>query len=449
METSGTTPLSEIEVSSENGVHEQVTTSVDEVVPEDRIEELDEQIESMEFNENEDADDSLVAKIAEVPTQLDEINAQTNNEVEIKQLDASKNPRVMKNVSKPKNGKPELTVAKKSKELKDAVPPSGKSNGKTKPAVPHKSKSKSFNDEHSADSKPKLTAVTDNGNCVEQSGKSDVRTTRIVKSSEGSIGHTKLKPLQNKPQNNLEEETQQSISPTDDGKPRRVGALPQYNFSFKCDERAERRREFYTKLEEKIHAKEQEKSSLQAKTKEDQEAELRRLRKNLAFKATPMPSFYQEPPPPKVALKKIPTTRAKSPKLGRKKSSPARDSDEGSDHGARPVRLSLDVKVAHSTPGRVKKPVRKSLPKLPSEKTNLSTESRKAPSRRTTSTKEPSDSPQQNSHTEQTEASQDNNIHEIQQETVVNPDQNLSVANDEAVEQEQEKTRLVHQPIAV
>ncbi|KAG5389830.1 hypothetical protein IGI04_031371 [Brassica rapa subsp. trilocularis] len=309
--------------------------------------------------QNENSGDSSTLDAIEHSKEVAAEGTQVENVDEPKCIKGQKAQRKLKN-EKISGGKsaPSSVHIKKKKERNGADAKVAASNGSVAPGA-HTTKSL------------KSTPLNGREAQVTEHGKQEAA---LAESTAGD--KVKAKAQKKQVHETSEDDTQSSSnSPqAEDGKPRKVGALPNYGFSFKCDQRAEKRREFYVKLEEKTHAKEEEINSMQAKSKETQEAELRKLRKSLNFKATPMPSFYQEPQPPKTELKKIPPTRPKSPKLGRKKT----DSEET--QTPRLGRLSLDEKASKDnsaskgivpTVDHKKQPLRKSLPRLPSQKTAL------------------------------------------------------------------------------
>lgn len=163
-----------------------------------------------------------------------------------------------------------------------------------------------------------LGSESDNGTGNKTFNTSTVQSTGTRQNQ--SISPLQRKPLQPTNKKHPDEEDSCSISSSVVASVRKARTTVASAPTFRSSERAARRKEFFSKLEEKHQALEAEKTQWEERTKEETEAAIKQLRKSLLFKANPMPSFYHEGPPPKVELKKPPPTRAKSPKLGRRKS---------------------------------------------------------------------------------------------------------------------------------
>ncbi|KAK4345156.1 hypothetical protein RND71_035332 [Anisodus tanguticus] len=375
---------------------------------------------------------------------------------EAKESGESKNSKQPKAPGKAK--KAASIGVKKTKDGKDASAGSAVSNGslasqqRTKQTSSLGAKSKSFNDRKTADNKLKPAVSRVNVSHAKQSGQPDA--TSPSPSADGLKEKTNLKSLKKIAPNKADGNAESPVCPAADAKLRKVGALPTYNMSFKCDERAEKRREFYSKLEEKINAKEVEKNNLQAKSKAwFLYTTLVRL---CILDVSGFHDWFDLFNASKflipVALA-IPTTRAKSPKLGRRKSSPTKEVNDTAMHTSR---LSLNENASQTlakglSPDNVKKPTRKSLPKLPSQKINLSSNTKKPSSVKTSICKETNDATANNMSKAPSQPNNDlEQTNEI--ETYVQEHEAISVvetSQTKTVVEAQSEANVVQQPIPV
>ncbi|CAI9096653.1 OLC1v1032849C1 [Oldenlandia corymbosa var. corymbosa] len=287
----------------ENGVHEEHSVAQEQVATEKVgmprcVPEMDELVSNFSYGlkvrviEDVDSSDEVLAEGASA---ADSSQEHGGEELELKSEKHQKGP-AKNNIGKPSHSKnASVTSIRKSKDSASNGMHASESNHKQPLA---KSKSKSVNDRQGV-------PTSTNPSHSKQRRHPEMKSSSTTDAQSENLKE-KSKPKVLKTSESDRADGTQPLSPTEEAaKPRKPGTLPNYGFSFKCNERAEKRREFYSKLEEKIHAKEVEQTNLQAKTKETQEAEIKKLRKSLMFKATPMPSFYQEPPPPKAELKKV------------------------------------------------------------------------------------------------------------------------------------------------
>uniref|UniRef100_A0A2N9F0I5 TPX2 C-terminal domain-containing protein n=1 Tax=Fagus sylvatica TaxID=28930 RepID=A0A2N9F0I5_FAGSY len=155
-------------------------------------------------------------------------------------------------------------------------------NVRTKPTVPQPfslatEKRASFGTRPTGAQPDASTAVNKSSNA------NNVRLPSATKPSQQIAHMVPRKPLQPDNKKHPDEEDSCSVASSTAASTRAIKSRASVASAptFRCTERAEKRKE------------------------EEKEAAIKQLRKSLMFKASPMPSFYNEGPPPKVELKKV------------------------------------------------------------------------------------------------------------------------------------------------